>query len=599
MFYFKLTILSILLINWNYSIYAMECSSSEIEDSYAYIVEFNEVEDEAIVAILKNNSHLIELQNSAPSTIGALKRRIEEDTSNLLKVLQSHAYYQAQVSSSVDEKQTPFLITLTVTQGPLYPFSGVNLVSSESSDFSLSTILPCELGIISGEPALPTVILKAEDTLLEILEKNGYPLAKISKREVIADQLSKTISVIFYVNTGETAYFGETDLLGATHVLPEFFNRKIAWQPGERYSPDLVDRTLNALEGSGLFSSIHLSHEETLEEDGTLTMQINVKEAKHRSLGFGIGYATDLGPGVNAEWEHRNMRGMGEKLSLVANIWAIKQEGFIRYIQPDFAVQGQDLIWKAEVEHEKTKGFIESSASFSATIERQWTDHLRTSYGGMFTLLRNTHSNNNRDFNLFKLPMQLLWSRTNSLLDPTIGWTVHIKTTPALQTLAPRFAYSTHWMTATAYQALDADHRFVLAAKATLGSIWGASKHSIPPSERFYAGSDTLLRGYSYLTVSPLNEKNKPIGGRSLMVYSLEARMRIWNSFGLVAFYDLGNVYSSSIPRFDYKQLQSVGVGLRYYTPVGPLRLDLAFPLNPRRHVDSSFQLYFSIGQSF
>ena len=100
------------------------------------------------------------------------------------------------------------------------------------------------------------------------------------------------------------------------------------------------------------------------------------------------------------------------------------------------------------------------------------------------------------------------------------------------------------------------------------------------------------------MTVSPL-EKNKPIGGRSLMVYSLEARMRVWESLGLVAFYDFGNVYSNPVPQFDHKQLQSAGLGLRYHTPVGPLRLDIAFPFNPRRHLDNSFQLYFSIGQSF
>ena len=262
-------------------------------------------------------------------------------------------------------------------------------------------------------------------------------------------------------------------------MLPEFFESKIAWQVGETYSPELMRRTTNALENSGLFSSIHISHAEQAGEEGTLPMQICIKEAKHRHR-LGLGYATDLGPGATAEWEHRNMRGMGERLSLV-DVWAIKQEGFIRYVQPDFGVQGQDLIWKLELDREITKGFNEYSASASVIVERQWTDHLRTSWGGMFTLLRNTNSNNNRDFNLCKLPLQLLWNRANSLLDPTQGWTLHLKTTPALQTLAPVFAYTTHGATVTSYYPLDAEHRVVLAGKAAFGSIWGASKQSIPP----------------------------------------------------------------------------------------------------------------------
>lgn len=195
--------------------------------------------------------------------------------------------------------------------------------------------------------------------------------------------------------------------------------------------------------------------------------------------------------------------------------------------------------------------------------------------------------------------MQLMWTKTNSLLDPTSGNMVHFKTIPTLQTLGSFFSYTTHLLTTAAYQPLDAKHRFVLAGKASFGSIWGASKHAIPPSERLYAGSDTLLRGYRYLTVSPIGFDHKPIGGRSMMVYSLELRMRVYDPFGVVAFYDIGNVYGQSVPQFDHKQLQSAGIGLRYYTPVGPLRLDIAFPFNPRAHLDNSFQIYFSIGQAF
>ena len=237
--------------------------------------------------------------------------------------------------------------------------------------------------------------------------------------------------------------------------------------------------------------------------------------------------------------------------------------------------------------------------SLSATLERQINDRLRISGGIMFTRLRNTHSDNNRTFSLIKTPFQFVWNGADRLLDPTSGVTIHLKATPTVQIQAPCFSYSTHWLSATAYQPLDSNRRFVLAGKATFGSIWGATKHSIPPSERFYAGSDTLLRGYHYLTVCPLNEFNKPIGGRSLMVFSLEARLRIKDPFGLVFFYDIGNVYAQSLPQFGHKQLQSAGVGLRYHTPVGPIRLDIAFPFNPRKHLDSSFQVYFSIGQSF
>jgi translocation and assembly module TamA len=178
-------------------------------------------------------------------------------------------------------------------------------------------------------------------------------------------------------------------------------------------------------------------------------------------------------------------------------------------------------------------------------------------------------------------------------MDPTKGITVHFKSSPTLQTEKKYFSYITNLLTVTTYTPLDEDRNFILAGKASVGSIWGADKHTIPPSERFYAGSDNLLRGYHYWTVGPLeklkDKSPKPIGGRSLMIFSLEARMRIKDPFGLVVFYDVGNVYADPWPRFNHRQRQSAGVGVRYHTPVGPIRLDIAFPFNPRRHLDSSF----------
>jgi len=580
----------------------ISCLLSAEQEGYSYQVQFQCQDDQEIENFLKSASQLCALQDSPPPTAAALRRRAEEDVPNMLKALQSKAYYNAKVHFSINYTLDPALVLLCVETGPIYPFSSFKIIPENGSPpcaFDFKTIDSKDLGICIGRPALPSIIVDAEDILLDLLEKRGYPLAKLCKREVIADQSTHSISVIFHVDSGPLASFGKTDIIGDEDVLPEFFRRKIAWQEGERYNPERIVKTVNALEASGLFSSINITHDSEVQSDGSLPMHISIQEAKRRSIGLGVGYATDLGPGLNAEWEHRNIRGMGEKVSIVANLWQIKQEGFIRYLMPDFGHSGQDLIWLADVNREKTKGFTESSASFSGTIERQLTERLRVSYGAMFTLLHNSRSNNNREFNLFKLPLQLMWNKSNSLLDPTTGFTLHLRTTPSIQTLPPRFSYLTHQCTVTAYQPLDKKQRFVLAAKATWGSIWGSTKHSIPPSERFYAGSDTLLRGYRYLSVSPLGHDHKPIGGRSLMVYSLEARMRNNGPFGLVAFYDIGNVYSESFPQFGHKQLQSVGLGLRYHTPVGPLRIDLAFPLNRRHHLDSFFQLYFSIGQAF
>lgn len=576
-------------------------ASAHAEEPYAYIIEFDGIGEE-IGEVLTSASQLVHLQASLPTTAASLQARIEDDIPNLLKALQSLAYYNSHVEAIVDKDHSPIIIHLNIDTGPLYPFASFSIVPADEDaacNFPQELIDAEDFGIYPGYPAYPETILDAEDRLLLILENAGYPLASITKRDVIADQSTKAISVTFYLDSGPLAHFGETDVVGNKKVLPEFFKPKIAWSYGNPYNPCAVERTVSYLEQSGLFSSINITHAQSLDEDGTLPMHIIVKTAKARSVAFGIGYATDLGGGVIGEWEHRNLRGYGDKLSITANAWQIQQQGRIRYVLPDFLWPRQDLILTAEVEHATVKPYRELSFTMSSILERQITDRLRISYGGMFTFLHNTHTDDNGEFNLTKIPVQIYWNGANSTIEPTSGVTYLFRTIPTLQTRNSIFAYCTNVFTATAYYPLDKCNNYVLAGKATLGSIWGANRHSIPPSERFYAGSDTLLRGYHYLTVSPLNYKNQPIGGRSMMIYSLEARMRVYDPFGIVLFYDVGNVYSGAIPQWDHKILQSGGIGLRYHTPVGPIRLDIAFPFTPRRHLDSVVQVYFSIGQSF
>jgi len=156
----------------------------------------------------------------------------------------------------------------------------------------------------------------------------------------------------------------------------------------------------------------------------------------------------------------------------------------------------------------------------------------------------------------------------------------------------------------TLYYTFDRSEMWTLATKVDLGTIFGAQDRTIPPPERFYAGNEHTLRGYRYMTVSPLGPNGKPIGGRSLMVWAAELRCRIGDKLGWVGFYEVGNVYKSIVPDFQSGQLQSVGFGVRYHTPVGPLRADVAVPLNRRKRPDGSFldrayELYFSMGQAF
>ena len=296
------------------------------------------------------------------------------------------------------------------------------------------------------------------------------------------------------------------------------------------------------------------------------------------------------------------------KVKSQLNLWQKKQEARVAYSLPDFAAVGQNLTWSASVDRELTRGYHESSLKVSGIFDRTITEHLKIAYGGLYQVTFTSHSANNGIFHLVKMPLSLRYSHTNSLLDPTEGYTLNCRVTPSLQLSRHAFAYCPSTLTATYYYPVTSDHRLVLAAKGTFGTIVGASRRDIAPSELFYAGDESTLRGYRYKTVSPLNAKGEPVGGKSMGILSFEARYRLNQKFGLVGFYEVGNVFASPCTKLSHKQLQSVGAGVRYHTVVGPIRFDVAVPLNKRKYidsknkrknVDSNYQFYMSIGQSF
>lgn len=578
------------------AIFTFLCSN--LAAAVAYEVTFQGINSPEIQSLLRATSRLVSLADNPPETAVALKRRAEADVANLIGALHGLAYYAAKVEVEVQNKIEPARVVFHIDPGPVYTISDFQLIP-DSDPHPVENIPLKDLGITLESPAFSSHILEAEDLLIQTLAKRGYPLAKIQKREVIADQKSKTISVKLYVESGPQGIFGKTTISGHTDVSEDFFQRKIGWQTGSVFDPEAIERTQEALEASGLFNSVVISYPEMPDPDGSLPMSIQVAEAKHRTIGAGIGYATSLGPGLSLEWDHRNFRGTGDKIRFRSTMWQETQQASLAYIMSDFGKLDQDLIWLADIAHESTKGYTDTSVSFSGMIDRKIDENTRFSYGGQYRYISSTRSDNDGVFMLLKTPMQLRWSNADNLLDPTFGKTLNFKIAPALQLLSPQFAYCTSTLTGTFYQPLTSDNRLILAGKATLGSIIGASRHTLPPSERFYAGNENTLRGYRYMTVSPLGRDHKPIGGRSIMVYSLEARYRLTEKFGLVGFYEIGNVYSSPMPQLSQKQLQSTGVGLRYHTPVGPIRLDFAVPLNKRKHVDNDYQIYFSIGQSF
>ena len=186
----------------------------------------------------------------------------------------------------------------------------------------------------------------------------------------------------------------------------------------------------------------------------------------------------------------------------------------------------------------------------------------------------------------------------NDIMNPVRGTFLQWEAAPTTGYYNGNFSGLSAKMTASGYYSPFEGDRLVLAARTSLGSFMGADIANIPPSLRFYCGGGGSVRGYSYQAIGPKDQYGEPRGGTSFHEINLEARFRVTESVGIVPFLDGGMVYEEEFPQLFRDFQWGAGIGLRYYTPIGPVRFDVAVPLD-KKHDDRDYQIYISIGQSF
>jgi translocation and assembly module TamA len=264
----------------------------------------------------------------------------------------------------------------------------------------------------------------------------------------------------------------------------------------------------------------------------------------------------------------------------------------------------QDFLATAEAANDNPVAYRSHRAIATAGIERRF-DHLVT--GGFSFEVEKANVVQLADVNprtgtqryeLVGLPAYLKLDETDNLLNPTTGYRAQLNVTPAHTFSGSHLTFATNLLSGSTYWALGPEQRAVLAGKIAFGSLDGAPLSQLPSDQRIYAGGGGSVRPYGYLMAGPLAPNNVPIGGRSSLVLNLEARIKITETIGIVPFVDAGSYYESPLPQLGRTPLYGVGLGARYYTAFGPLRLDLATPLH-KRHADSPIQVYISLGQAF
>lgn len=565
-------------------------------------IKIQGLKDKRLSATLEAASQLVQLKNKPPPSNAALRRRVEDDLPRLTDVMQASGYWTPTLTYTIDsgaDATAKARVTVTIDPGPLFHLASVTFRTPTGETPALLEKLGSGgVGLEIGGPAASAPVAAAERRITDEYGRNGHPFAKVVDRKAIVDVATHTMAVTFTVDPGAEARFGPFAIQGLSRVDGDFAARRVAWKRGSPYDSRAVETTRQDLVKTGLFSAVRISHADAPDAQGEVPMTVDLVEGPPRSIGAGVAYNTNLGIGAQTFWQHRNLFGAGEDLRITAGA-AQKQLGLaLAFRKPDFVDRNQDFLTNAALLRQNTDAFDSAREQVFVGIERPLLPSVTAVFGVSAEHARVTKSVlGNEDYTLLGLPFYIRHDTTDDLLDPTIGGRQTLTLIPYHSLAGPDLNFLNSRIEERHYLRLDDTGRVVLAGFAALGSIVGASRDELPADKRLYAGGAGSVRGYAFQRAGPLGPGDLPLGGASSLELGVELRYRITDTIGIVPFVEGGNVYDSNFPN-STNLLFGGGLGLRYHTPIGPIRLDLATPFQ-RRPGDGVVQFYISIGQAF
>ena len=518
--------------------------------------------------------------------------------------------------------------------------------------------VPCtlgEAGLAPGKPAVAAQVLDAVDNIPALLRERGYPLARLASASYAAHKADKSLTAAVSVVPGPQARMGVVRMQGKSRVKAVYVERLRHWEVGRYWDQREVDAYRDMLTSLGLFRSVRVEYvpagaavAEGAAQDAASTREqlqatpgvaasaqaaalapeqaagaaqvvaardtatgepplydvvLHVVDGAQRSLGGGIRYDTDRGAGVQAYWEDRNFWGSGEHLRTEVGWWQDTQLARVSLRKPAFLDLKQTFTAEAWARNEDTQAYTQRAVWAGVGLERKIGRHVTASVGASVEVGDIKDPLTPRtDYHLYSLPVTLMFDNAGNPLDSWKGVRARVQVRPTVGRYRNDFfVYPTRLDVAGFYplgEREDDRPRVVLAGRVAIGTTFYNKVHDLPVSLRWYGGGGGSVRGYAYQSLGPRRDKD-PLGGASIVEVSGEARIAVWDAISVVPFIDGGNVYAEQMPDISADSLRwGAGLGLRYQTPIGPLRLDVATPLNPRKD-DGPVSLYLSIGQSF
>jgi translocation and assembly module TamA len=594
------------------------------ETSISYEADVVGEPSDEVAALMEESLAIFRRQEDGAQSLAFLRRRTEGDVALAKRILRSFGYYSGDAVAEVEwltpeppaedapqaaegEAAEPprAVARIRLIPGPVFVLTEHRFVLPEDLGGPPPIVpSPAELGSPVGAAAEARGILDAEAELRRRLRRTGRPWAEVPRRRAVADPATATLTVESMVEPGPFARWGGPEIEGLERVNRDHVVSYVPWTEGEPVDVDALGAYQRDLTQTDLFSTVVVTLPRDAPEagaDGSVTPPVRVllTEGPRRSVNAGLRFDTEDGPLVRGGFLHRNLFGSGERLTIDAYLGLSEQRLTSGLARPQFLRDGQELRFGAEARHEETDAYDETAFTLTAGIARELTREWTVGAGGLLEISEINDKGDEQTVELAGLPSFVTYDDTDDPLNRTDGLRGELRLTPFAAVIdgepGPFLVADANL---AAYRTVYEPQGVVLAGRTRYAMILSEELADVPAPRRLYVGGGGSVRGYQSQMVGPLDAQNDPVGGRSALELGAEVRARIQGDIGGVAFVDAGAVSRDVVLDFGAGLRYATGVGLRYYSPVGPIRLDVAFPLNPR-DVDNTFEAYFSIGQAF
>jgi len=504
------------------------------------------------------------------------------------KAAQALGYYQPQISSDVKGGEKPRLV-LNIDPGEPVRLRDV-IVRIEGPAASLRAFrVPKSDQLKTGAVLNHGHYEDAKHLIQNQASRYGFFSGRFTRQRLAVDPQAGVADIELVYDSGPRYALGKVNFAGDAPFDEELLQRMVPFKAGAPYDSELIAELNQALQSSGYFEGVRVDAAPTAAANDVIPVAVQLETRKPRTMGLGLGFSTDVGPRAKANWTRHWVNPQGHSYGWEAEVSAPRQNVGLWYDIPLDPPLTDKLRFAGGYQNEEIANT--DTLSKLLTIGPEWHSKLPSGWQRVVSLKWQREEYRLGDdsglSNLLMPGLTYSYLRSDNRIDPHNGYRLQFDTKLAKEGVASdtNLLYGTVLL--KGLTTVWDNHR--LLGRVQFGGSATNGYKSIPPSLRFFAGGDQSVRGYDYQSLSPENSKGDRVGGRYMVAGSVEYQYSIAEKWRIATFVDQGNSFN----KLELPNLKTgVGLGLRWVSPVGPIRLDLAHAMND----DGGIRLHFSMG---